>query len=321
MPGIATSLLIIARSFLNLSKLSTTMNKVIFLALIFFIPFSVFSQTDEELLKQIRKEYYYFQENFKSFKKVRLNDSVSFQTRDTQILKISVNKGALLEEYFYYKDAVWPYFVFTVNNKTENRYYFDSDEQNFRMLKWLSHDKLNQDPESDSFKDREWQYLYKGRNFKIVAENSKVSGLEILRIKNTIDSLQLIKYDTIRRNPLPDMDDPKLSKEAVHELMSGGSSGYEYMSADKKIHVNESYDWYDCAGGGSERRVIYNLSNGKKFQVGTITKSFYKSLGVSYGYENNFIHYDNGKNTCYEINSIRIRAANFAQEWIKINCR
>lgn len=296
------------------------MNKFILLILIFIIPSSAFTQSDEELIKKIREEYYNTQENLKSYKKARVNDSVYFQTNNNEIVKISLIKDNLREEYYFYENAVWPYFVFTQSKKSENRYYFNSDEDYFRMIKWLNNDKLHQKIDSELFKKTEREYLFKGRNLKILASNIKVNKNEIIEIKKKLDSLQLIKYDTIVQRPFGDLDNTDLSEEEVRELMAGDESYYEYLSLDKKIHVFEKANWYDCAGGGSSEIITYKLATGEEITKGEEIKSIFVNSGY-YGHNKNYIRYNDGSGTCYEISTISIYGNIFTEEWKKNSCR
>ena len=283
---------------------------------------SAFGQSDEELLAQVRKHYYNLQSNLSLYQRVTVNDTLFCSIKGGAVVKATFSRGALQEEYFFYPDSDWPYFVYAASSGQENRYYYDSDTRALRMFKWINQENKEVDPETKEYRDTAWHYMIRGKNLKTVAENRKVKEEDFARVKKLLDSLRSlsIKYDTVISAPFAS-DDPERLAEDDGGLSVGDEAYYSYLSEDKTIKVEENISWMDCAGGSSTEDIDYHLlETNEVISYGKRTQGSYNYSNPFY-YEINYIKYNNGAGKCYEINTWYIRGEYLREEWKQKSCR
>ena len=298
------------------------MKRLIFLIAALAAFASVFGQSDEELLVQVRKHYYDLQNNIHLYERITVNDTVFCSVRGEEIAKVTFVDGLLQEEYFYYPDSHWPYFVYSASSGRENRFYYDSNTTALRMFKRLDHEKKEVSPDSEGYRDTAWYYMIKGKNLKTVAENRSVKRADIVRIKKRLDSLRSpnIKYDTITSEPFAS-DDPERLAEDDGGLSVGDQAYYSYLSEDGTVQVEENISWIDCAGGSSSKDIAYRLLETKEvICYGKKTQGSYNYSNPFY-YEINYIRYKNGEGKCYEISTWYIRNEHLIEEWKQEDCQ
>ena len=296
--------------------------KLIFLIAALSVSASVLGQSDEELLVQVRKHYYSLQNNLHLYERITVNDTVFCSAKDGLVAKITLLDGSLQEEYFYYPNSHWPYFVYSASSGRENRFYYDSNTTALRMFKWLDHEKKEVSPDSEGYRDTAWHYIIRGKNLKTIAENRKVKKADIARIKELLDSLRSsnIKYDTVISSPFAS-DDPERLAEDDGGLSVGDRAYYSYLSEDKTIQVEEHNGWMDCAGGSSERDVTYRLlKTNEVISYGQRTQGSYSYSNPFY-YEINYIQHKDGAGECYEIYTWYVRNKHLIEEWKHEDCR
>jgi hypothetical protein len=298
------------------------MKRFIFLIAALTASASVFGQSDEELLVQVRKHYCDIQNNAHLYERITVNDTVFCSIKSEAIAKITLVDGSLQEEYFYYPNSDWPYFVYSALSGRENRFYYDSDLRSLRMFRWVDHKKSLVSPDSEGYRDTAWHYIIKGKNLKTLAENRSVKKADIARIKERLDSLRSpnIKYDTIVSAPFAS-DDPERLAEDDGSLSVGDRAYYSYLSEDKTIQVEENISWMDCAGGSSERNIVYRLlKTNEVISYGKATQGSYSYSNPFY-YEIDYIKYKNAAGKCYEIATWYISNKYLIEEWNQEDCR
>ncbi len=297
------------------------MKKLTFLIAALAASASVFGQSDEELLVQVRKHYYDLQNNLSLYERITVNDTVFCSVKGEAIAKITLLVGSLQEEYFYYPNSDWPYFVYSIFNRQENRFYYDSNTTALRMFRWVDHQKKEVPPDAEGYRDTAWHYIIRGKNLKTVAENRKVKEADIAGIKELLDSLRSsnIKYDTVISSPFAS-DDPERLAEDDGGLSVGDQAYYSYLSEDKTIQMEENISWMDCAGGSSKEDVAYHLLKANEvIHCGKRTQGSYNYSNPFY-YEINYIRYKNGTGKCYESNTWYIRNEHLVEEWKQEDC-
>ena len=217
------------------------MRKILIIIATLAISPSVFGQSDEELLAQVRKHYYELQNNLDSYDPIVVSDTVFCRVKEGKIAKVSFVHDSLREEYFYYPDSDWPYFVFTSLNGKENRFYMDSDYRTLRMFKWLDHEKREVEQTHKDYTNKMWHYLIRGKNLKTTTKNQKIDQREIIEVKRLLDSLSTLvtTYDTVVFQPFA-ADDPERSIEEDGGFSVGDESYSRYLSTDETIELEKS---------------------------------------------------------------------------------
>jgi hypothetical protein len=237
----------------NLSKIF----KNVLLGFVFAIHFDiVFSQDkNQEALILVKKLYYDTQNNLPKLEKVKINDTLTYFLKNKIIVKISLIEKMNQTDFFYKEEMEFAYFIFDINGKKENRFYFclqnegqkfSNEHSRIKMFKWIKEDKKEVSDTSKHFLYNQWEYLVKGRVMKIVAENHKIAkenettAEALLKlVKQRDEEINLKEMIKEEKDELIDQDENNLS----YKIDS------KYYSKNKKTECRYLEEYFDCVGG------------------------------------------------------------------------